>query len=196
MNKIILTAAAVAGLGISSHAQSILFEDNSGASFDNEIIDGVPNTTQDLNLELLLGTTANVSVDVVTLLLSSSAEPSGPGPVPLGGTYSAAGDISIYGHIYDQSDDAYNLSAYAGSTVYLQVDAWTGNYSSYIAAELAGAPSGQSKIFSTSVGDSPTSFPADVSGVGSIELFAAPEPGTMALAGLGGLALLFLRHKK
>jgi hypothetical protein len=195
MKKIILTVAAAASLSVSGFAQGILFEDNSGATTDTTI-NGVANTSQDLNLELLLGTSAGaVNVDVVTLLLSSSASPTSPA---LGGTYAAAGDISASGgYIYDASGEAYSLAAYAGTTVDLQVLAWAGNYSSYAAAVAAQAAVGESSVFTAAVGASPTSFPVDVSGVGTINLISSvPEPTTMALAGLGGLSLLFLRRKK
>lgn len=195
MKKLILSAAAVAGLAVTSYGQGIVFADNSGASFDTTI-NGVNNTSTDLNLELLLGTTASsVTTDVVTLLLSSSNTNPSQSPA-LGQVYSAAGDISSFGTIYDNSGNQYGLASDAGATVYLQVLAWEGNYSTYAAAVAANAANGMSSVFSTTIGATPTSFPADISGVGVVALSSVPEPTTMALAGLGGLSLLFLRRKK
>lgn len=194
MKKIILTVVAVAGLTASGFAQGILLEDNSGAATDTTI-NGVVNTSQDLDLELLVGTSAtSVTTDVITLLLSSTFVPTTSADGQIG---AAAGDITASGgYIYDGSSIAYSLAAYAGTTVYLQVDAWTGLYSSAAASLAAGGSAGSSSIFTGAVGASPTSFPIDVSGMGVIDLVPTPEPTTMALAGLGGLSLFLLRRKK
>src|SRR5208282_3624328 len=119
LSRIILSAGALVVLTMSSFGQGIVFEDNSGASYDT-ILNGFPNYTQNLNLELLFGTTAtSVNLDVVTLLLNSSFTPT---TGALGQVGSAAGDISLSGgYIYDPSGQEYLLSAYAGDTVYLQV---------------------------------------------------------------------------
>lgn len=203
MKKFVLSLASLAALAlltISSLGQGILFEDNSGATYDT-ILNGADNTRQDLNLELLLVTAPGVyaPIPIVTLLLSSTnTNPSGSGA--LGQVYSAAGDISAFGTIYDFSGTEYNLSAYAGDTIHLQVFAWTGNYSSLAAAEQAGdffeSIWGSSQVFAVTLGNSPYSFPADISGVGTIIMDDVPEPTTIALAGLGGLSLLVLRRRK
>lgn len=196
MKKIILSTAITIGLTMASFGQSFLFEDNSGAAYDTTI-GGVANTTQDLNLQVLFGTSAtSVNTSIMTLLLSSADTSTSSSA--LGQTLSAAGDITAFGGaIYDNSGAGILWpAADAGATLYLQVLAWTGNYSSYADAAAAKVAVGQSSVFTITAGATPTAFPNDISGVGVIDLVPVPEPTTMALAGLGGLALLLFRRKK
>lgn len=195
MKKFVLSLAALALLTISSLGQGILFEDNSGATYDT-ILNGANNTRQDLNLELLLVTAPHIYTPIVTLLLSSTnTNPSGSGA--LGQVYSATGDISATrGLIYDLSGTDYLLPGYAGDTVYMQVVAWIGDSSNYVAAESSGSLWGDSQVFAVTLGPYPYSLPSDISNVGTIIMNAVPEPTTIALAGLGGLSMLVLRHKK
>jgi len=202
MKKLILTVSAVMGLSMVGFTQGIQFADfssaaNAAGGYDTTI-GGAPNNTADLNLELLYGTTAStVNGAVVTLLLSSSANPS---TGTIGGTYTAAGDISaIGGAINDNSQTIYSLPL---GTYFFQVEAWTGSYSTYAAAlaasqgGVAGAYAGASSVFSAAIAASPAP-PADISGVGIINLTAAavPEPSTLAMAGVGLASMLMFRRR-
>jgi len=200
MKKIILSVIAVAGVSVSSFGQGVVLADNSTSKTYDTTINNVINTSTDLNLELLIGTSAgSVTTDVVTLLLSNNQSAPSSGLVALGGTYAAAGDISTFdGLIYDNSGAEYNLTSYAGDTVYLEIEAWTGAFSSYAAASApgSGAAYGTSQVFTSTVASTPTGFAADVSNVQPFNVSSVPEPGTMALAGLGSLSLFLLRRKK
>jgi hypothetical protein len=104
--------------------------------FPMDLSRGMPNYTQDLNLELLYSSApyGQPFIPVVTLLLSShNYSASGP---QLGQTLAASGDISFNGGpIYDLSGQEFDLgSAYQNRTDYFQVLAWTGNFPSYAAA--------------------------------------------------------------
>jgi len=189
MKKLILSIAGTSLLALSGSAQGIVFADNSGAASDTTI-NGVANTTQDLNLELLYGSSAGaVSTPVVTLLLSSSASPAGT-PTAIGATYGAATDISFLGTIADPSGATYTLPG--GVTDYFQVLAWTGN-TSYANATTKGA----SAVFTESIPAGSTAFPADISNVGVVALTTSvvPEPSTLAMAGVGLASMLIFRRK-
>ena len=190
MKKLILSVTAIGAMSLSGFAQGITFSDNVFTTYDTTI-NGVPNTTQDLNLELLYGSTANtVNTPVVTLLLTSSAQPTSGA---LGGVYSAAGDISAYGSILDNSGQEYNLPG--GVTDYFQVLAWAGNAPTFQAAIFAGEPlTGTSAIFTEAIGVGSTSFPADITGVGVIAL-GIPEPSTLAMAGVGLASVVIFRRR-
>jgi len=81
----------------------------------------------------------------------------------------------------------------ASREAFFQIQAWTGNYPSYAAAVMGGAPAAQSPIFLNPLYNL-TGPPADMVGMPAIVL-SVPEPSTLALVGLGGLcALVFLRR--
>ena len=203
MKKLILTAASIVGLSTVGFSQSILFGDYSGNATDLTI-NGVADHTQDVNLELLYSTTSTTTLDptsglnilngspVVTLLLSSSAAPT---TSTIGGTYSAAGDISSLGTVLDNSGQAYQFPS--ATTYSLQVLGWTGSFSSLDAAVAAGQSVGATSIFSVTPAGG-TAPPVDVSGMGVLNLapVAVPEPTTLAMAGVGLASMLIFRRKK
>ena len=195
MKTSIFSIIVFIAFSFSSFSQGIFFEDNSVAAYDT-VIGFSPNYTENLNLELLIGSSQNtINTAVVTLLLSSSAKPTSPA---LGGTYSAAGDISFFGTIYDISGQEYLLPSYAGETVYCEVLAWTGNYSTYTSALDAGASTAISQVFTENIPTGGPRFYTDISNVGIISFVPGPipEPKIMSLAGLGVLSLSFLRCKQ
>jgi len=192
MKKLILSVAGASLLTLSGHAQGIAFSDNSPSTYDTTI-NGAPNTTQDLNLELLLGTSAGtITTPVVTLLNSVTSSLNGAVTQPLGLTSSAAGDIQFFGTISDQSGAEYSLAAYAGQTVFFQVLAWTGNGNTYAGASTYGA----SSVFSEAVPVAANSNPIDISPVGVVALTTVvPEPSTLAMAGVGLASMLIFRRR-
>jgi len=205
MKKLILSTLAVGSLAVTSFGQGVIYFDGSNnsstsptATSEGQVfLNGVLDTTTDINAELVYGTSAgNVSIanSVVTLLLSSSAT---QGNSTLGETLSAAGDVTFFpGQLYDNSGTAYQFPTIAaGTSVFFDVYGWTGNYSSYAAALAGGALTGSSGVFSESLA-SATGTANDIEGMAALNLQAVPEPTTMALAGLGGLSLFFLRRKK
>ncbi len=88
-----------------------------------------------------------------------------------------------------------------GEAINLFVIAWEGGYSTLAAAEAANAPIGWTSVFSYTLNAAPpgASSPETVLpekfGIG-FPAAPTPEPTTLALAGLGGLSMLFLRRKK
>jgi hypothetical protein len=198
MKKLILSVTAIAGLSMAANAQQVLFHDsNSSNPQSNDVtIDGVVNTTQDLNLELLVGaTSSSVSTDVVTLLLSQATSTA---TTALGSVQSGKGDINAVGLIVDQSGNSYTVPA---GTDYYQILAWTGNFSSYSAAVAAGAgvAFGETPVYQFDASATPASgapaatedLPVDLNLVTS----AVPEPSTLAMAGVGLASMLIFRRK-
>ena len=197
MKKVILSISAMAGVCLAGHAQQIDFADNSANTYDVSI-NGTPDTTQDLNLELLVGATStSVTTDVVTLLLNGA---SNSATTALGTTQSAVGDITQFGGtIYDKSANGYVMPA---GSAFAQVLAWTGNFSSFAAAEgsgQVGVYAGSSSVFSIPV-IGVTSPPDDISSITPFNITqvptAVPEPGTLAMAGVGLASMLIFRRKK
>jgi len=95
----------------------------------------------------------------------------------------------------------------------IAVVAWTGGYSTYAAALASGTSDIGILVFVQGVGPaSPSPYTEDIStgwnstpnsptsaangGNEDLILSPVPEPGTMALAGLGSLSLFLLRRKK
>jgi hypothetical protein len=196
MKKLILSVSAIAGLAMAGNAQQVALHDanNADASSSNDIsINGVIDTSQDVNLQLLVGTSAgNVTTDVVTLLLSQATSTV---TTALGTVQSAAGDISNLGLIADHSGNGYGVAA---GTKFYEILAWTGNSSTY----AGGAAVGSSGVLAfDAAGGIPTSGlpPAEEDLATPINLTTAvvmPEPSTLAMAGVGLVSMLFFRSRK
>jgi hypothetical protein len=203
MKKTILSIAATSVVALIGHAQELLFQDNGNNSTDTTI-NGVPNDTQNLNLELLVGSTSTtVTTDVVTLLLNGATATS---TTALGSVQPGANDIiKSGGDIFDPTGNVYTVPA---GTAWAQVLAWTGDYSTYAAAVaagqsgIAGIDAGISQIFAL-IPPPSASQQADISNIenvgdGNIDLTQitiAPEPSTLALAAIGLVSMLMFMGK-
>jgi hypothetical protein len=200
MKKLILSIAASSVVVHSAHAQQLLFEDNGNNSTDTTF-NGVANGNQNLNLELLVGSTSTtVTTDVVTLLLNGATPTS---TTALGSVQPAVGDITATGgDINDRTLNSYTVPA---GTAFAQVLAWTGDYNTYAAAlnsQTLGVYAGASQIFAIIPAPSIVQT-TDISnienvGVGNIDLTQVaitPEPSSLALAGIGLASMLSFRRK-
>jgi len=202
MKKLILSVTAVAGLAMAGSAQQVQFADSGTANGSvDTAINGTANTSQDLNLELLVGSSSStVTTDVVTLLLNNSTATS---TTALGSVQPGAGDITGTGG--DILDKTINFYAIPASDTYYQVLAWTGNYTTYAAAQAAysadvlGAGYGSSPVLAfspppalnTVVSEDLDPNPLNVSVVTTV----VPEPSTLAMAGVGLASMLIFRRK-
>jgi len=200
MKMLILSVAAVAGLAVTGYAQGVIAFNGShnsnpsptATSSGEVFLNGVLDTTQDINAELLYGTSpANVSIPVVTLLLSASNHGTS---AAIGQTLSAQRDVSFYhsGVLSDPNGWNYVIpNLPAGMTGYFLVQGWTGNFGSYADAVASGtAAVGQTAVFSEIL-EAPLQIPIGIGNMPALNL-AIPEPSSLMMAGVGiGSMLVF-----
>jgi len=109
------------------------------------------------------------------------------------GTYGPAGTSTGF------FTDPATLTTPTGGVGVFEVEGWTGSFANYAAAVAAGANAGQSAQFLNSTGNPnpPATPPVNTTGWdGNLVLVPTPEPGTLALGGLGAAALLYFRRRK
>jgi len=207
MKKLILTSLAVAGITLSGFSQGIIYFDGSNntspsstATSEGQVfLNGVLDTGTDINAELLWSSTVNgIFAPVATLLLSTSTSPGNA----VGSIQPAAGDITFYtsGVLFDTTGNAYQFNTpnaiAAGTPVFFMVEGWTGNYSTFAAAQadpnsFVGATSAFSEVLTSATGTA-----NDIEGMPALNLVSVPEPTALALAGLGGFGMLMALRRK
>jgi hypothetical protein len=133
---------------------------------------------QDFNAAFYGGTDSSSLSPIATFLLSNG---------------SAVGDNQGGSGIFlDPRGNLYTFPSLF--SVFVRIQAWTGNFNSYAAAVNGGAPAAQSPVFSNPLGVPPAD-PAELFNMPAMVL-SVPEPSTFVLAGLGGLSLLLLCRRR
>jgi hypothetical protein len=118
------------------------------------------------------------------------------------GLYGQGAGTSITAGLFFDSTPITTGSATAGGVAAVfEVEGWTGNYTSYAAAVAGGAAVGLSGEFLNGTGNPvpPGTPPTQTTGWDGnlvLTVVSTPEPGTLALGGLGAAALLFFRRRK
>jgi len=206
MKKLILTLVAVAGLSVSVFGQAAV---NGTITIDNVNGGGGVNAT---NLGLFFSSTAPNAAPYngdLNLIVRGGADPGSLSPV--GPSFTGANKmVGFGGGIYvEPLGGIYQVPNVAlGGNASLQVLAWRGNAASYAAAGVADkffAYNGQTGTFvdastftfiNRTGGDGvPPAVPKSLDGMPAMAL-VVPEPSMIALAGLGGVALLMYRRRK
>jgi|SRR5882672_2978348 len=191
MKKAALTILLAVNAAIRVHAQGrIAFDNqfnsnltpdatNQGGVFDCGVL-----ATGNFNASLYGGNSpTNLSL-IVTLTQSS-------------GNILSGDVIGMPGQWIDVTGQAYIVPGVPilGSG-FFEVFAWEGNYDSYAAALAAGECAGRSGVFRNFT-SSPTANTDDLTGMPSFDICPdCPEPGSLALCGLGAVSLLHFCRKK
>lgn len=208
MKKAILSILAFISLSSRGFGQGVItFDGSEGPGlrvFYNSLTDftAVPDTNIDINAELFYSVGYGefgqpLYEPLVTLLLSDTTPTYGL--LPPGAVEPAAGDITFVGNgtLFDATGNEYQISFLpAGTVVTFMVEAWFGNYSSLDEAISYGAAAGRTGPFQETLSSPSDLLPANISNMPILGMYFIPEPGTMALAGLGFGALLMLGYRE
>jgi hypothetical protein len=187
--KAFVISTFLIGLSGSLYGQGQLILDNCNIGYDPAATSGglfwIRTGTapvliqQDFNAAFYAGTDSSSLSLISTILLSNGT---------------ALGDnAGGPGTFFDPSGAIYTFQSF--NSVFVQIQAWTGNFNSYAAAVNAGGPAAQSPIFANPLGIPPAP-PAQLFGMPAMVLSGIPEPSTFALVGAGGVFALLLRRKR
>jgi hypothetical protein len=122
-----------------------------------------------------------------------------PDSLPLINTYllsngTAKGDCWDYGQFILVNPPGYTLPVFAVSA-FVQIQAWTGNFSSYAEAASGGALVAQTPVFSNPLGIPPGPS-IDMISMPAMVLSAIPEPSTVVLLVVGSMLLCTMRGRR
>jgi len=197
MKKLILSVTAIAGFSLAGFAQgTINFDGSNNANTSPTapsggyvFLNGVLDTSTDINAELLYSTTAGGTYSpIVTLSLASAATSTSSA---LGQTLTAASDITFNGNgtLYDANGISYAVpDAAAGTALWFEViGSVTKNGVTY---------SDTTSPFQETLVASTSPEPAVIDQMPALNLVSVvPEPSTLAMAGVGLASMLFMRRK-
>ena len=208
MKKILIIIGAVAVGTASSFAQgNIVISDSARGIWD--VFSGAP---QDLDWSLIAGPAATTpSVDsIMTFTPTNGLALNDPaaawndilnqgGYFFVDGTNGAAivGAVGSNGSVSYNAGNAYSAANLTGGTTYtMYLIAWENLYATPSAAQAANAAVGWSAPFQYTPPSGINSPPnMNSAGLAPFGVVPSPEPATVALAGLGGLALFGLRRR-
>jgi hypothetical protein len=202
MKKLILSVTALAACSVGAYAQGYVYIDSSSATSPNGLvsINGVLDTTTDINLELLSSATQNGTyTEVAALLLSQNTASSSDGAVGFDSSdiQPGAGDITFYknGQITDKSGNGY-ATATAGA-YWFEVAAWTGNGVNSLPSSSPTEAVGITSAFQETTALATSQVLTTLNNMPALNLVttAVPEPSTLAMAGVGLASMLIFRRR-
>ena len=209
MKKILAITLLATGMAACSNAQGTFVMDslaNAGnpsptsTSGGLVFIQGVLDTTTDVSLALLWGTSSSSVTTVYNLDPGAANVPANTSW--LLGQSTGGGDITSYanGAIFDPNGLTYHFpTVAAGSQVWMILEAWTGtatDFASVVPNAGNGVYAGATGPFAVTLSLSSAPVQADISPMGSLNLVAVPDPTSLALAGLGGFGMLMALRRK
>jgi hypothetical protein len=220
MKKIILTLAAVAGASFSGFSQGQVAFDNANAN-GFVVVDpaGDQSSSKASYTDAASFDVACYSITATTTAGLAGLDAYGYlNPLDLtsdGFTQDTVGGslTPILGSAGAFGPETAIINGVTSANAVIAVVAWTGGFSTYAAALASGTSDVGILVFVNAVGPAPQSpytqdiatgldglanSPASAANGGNDDMILAPvpEPGTMALAGLGSLSLFLLRRKK
>ncbi len=146
---------------------------------------------QDINVTLLGGSTAG-SLSLIDSLTFANGLAQGDNTF-----------LEAPGVFLDLTGSVYQVPGFlssnpVGAFAYFKLEAWFGKDATYENALADGSPTGNSGAYLSELGGvgSPPSPPASIGDGMPSFLVPSPEPGTLALFGLGAASLLLFRRKK
>ncbi len=209
MKKLAASILGICSMVAYVHAQGTFVID-SGANFGNGSSPGASTgglvwiqttpggatnlETSDINLGLMWGATAGSVSTVINMDpggLNSTSNPNWLASQPTG-----QGDMTSYGGgaIFDPNGNGYVVpGAGAGTTIFLVLQGWTGNATSFAAASQQ---AGATAPFSITLAANTSPLQPDIHTMGALVLTPVPEPSILALSGIGAAALMLIRRKK
>jgi hypothetical protein len=219
MKRAILAAVlGVAGSMATSYGQGLIQFNNYNSFVYNPVVWGagsggtvgnnVNSSTVEVALYYVLG---NVSGDTTSAFLTAAGSPVATTYIITGGSApNAAGTYGTGPDGFYQDASPVTLAGWSnGQTATFMVEAWQagtgGTQFTYSQAAVSGVSALWTEVGDTGIGGTltgfgivPSSDPAGnfLSGPPTTTISAVPEPTTLALAGLGGAALMALRRKK
>ena len=224
MKKTILTALAVMALGASTYAQGLfLFSGNTKTAWDNYSVANIGKLAADINVSFLFAPSSSTAL--ITSVLSSTptnaatlgttysasaawsailTDPNFHLATNSSGNTLVQSTTTAGGAWTYNSSGSFAVNNTAGNTQYsIYIIGWSSAYANPFLAAAANAPLGWSSVFTYTSGQLPSGpgpfpagTPAQQFGVIQGTTAPVPEPGTLVLAGLGGLSLLAFRRKK
>lgn len=111
----------------------------------------------------------------------------------------ATSGITLAGFFLDGHEVFTGNATSNGMAATFEVQGWLGAYASYADAVAAGVPVGQTSEFINGTADStvrPPVQPIDLTGWDGNLVLVVPEPGTLAIAALGGAGIWFFRRRQ
>jgi len=191
MKKTTTAVLFAVSIALRVHAQGYVAFDNfnnanltpdatsGGGVFDCGVL-----ATGNFNLSLYGGNSPTNLVLLATLLQSNGSAATGAA-------------IGAPGQWIDTAGEIYRVPGVPiASLGFFKVYAWEGDFSSYAEALAAGQCAGSSDVFQNPT-RSPTAAPPDLTGMPSFDICPdCPEPGTLAVGGLGAASLLLFRRNK
>lgn len=185
MKKLIATTLVCTAFGLAAYAQGTVNFQNVGGGANAPVLlsDGVTKAGAGYTAALLAGPTASSMTQIATTALLSTS----PGYF-LGGVQTITGIA-------------------AGGSAEFLIEIWnSGTYSSFAQAQSANTPnafawSNGGAALTTTTGNpttTPAGLPSSLTALGTTPIVlnsGVPEPSTLALAGLGAVALLMFRRR-
>jgi len=223
MKKTLLIASVVALTAISSFGQGqFLFSAGSKGVWDGFTVSGVSKLGATINVALLWGSSSQTplvdsiaastptnstsassvvtSANVQTVWTSILSDPNFQLAQNSSTSTTVQQGTAANGGFSYNSANSFGVTGTTGGTAYnVFVIGWSSAYATAAAAQAAGSPVGWSSVFSYTPSTAPNPAPTFVTpnfGVSEASVVVAPEPATLALAGLGGASLLMFRRKK